>query len=210
MSKAALWITSSAPSTKARNSATIPAKRGLSARNARVSPVPSCAPISNSRSGLRYLWNVRPVGRRSISSTQPISTTRLPFFHSRPVVSVSRMMWRMCRQARDLDWMDERKLRRSNSAGATHGFAQRRQLAGGALADRLVARQHVDAFVVGVAGMSLHPAPVDAVAAAGLVQALPQVAVLDRVATGGLPAAPDPVRHPQGDALAHVLGVGVQ
>ena len=37
----------------------------------------------------RALEELRPVGRRSSNSTQPISTTRLPFCHSSPVVSVS-------------------------------------------------------------------------------------------------------------------------
>src|SRR3546814_10351788 len=78
------------------------------------------------------------------------------------------------------------------------------------LLDGLVAGEDVDALVVGVARMPLHPAPIDLVASGGRVQALPQVAVLDRCAAGRLPVAAQPVGHPFGDALAHVLRVGVQ
>src|SRR3546814_9822896 len=71
--------------------------------------------------------------------------------------------------------------------------------------DGLIAGEDVDALVVGVARMPLHPAPVDLVAPGGRVQALPQVAVLDRCAAGRLPVAAQPVGHPLGDALAPVL-----
>src|SRR5690606_34696601 len=74
----------------------------------------------------------------------------------------------------------------------------------------LVARKVIDALVVGIARVPLHPAPVDHVAAGRGVQALPEVAVLDGIAAGSFPAAADPVGHPQGDALADVLRVGVQ
>src|SRR5690606_758056 len=121
-----------------------------------------------------------PLGRRSSSSTQPISTTRLPFFHSRPVVSVSRMIWRI---VPSLPRRGPRLLGRG-------------------------ARDRVHALVVRVAIVALDPAPLDLVALAGRVQALPQVAVLDRVAAGGLPAAAHPAGHPLGDALAHVLRIG--
>src|SRR5690606_7921098 len=187
---------------KARNSSAIAANLGLSARKSRVRPVTSCAPGSNSRSGWMYWWYVRPVGRRSTSSTQPISTTRLPFFHSRPVVSVSRTIWRMVGN------------RESGIGNRESGIGNRERLQhgprGGLELDGLVAGEHVDALVVGIARMPLHPAPVDAVASGRRVQALPEVAVLDRAAAGGLPVAAQPVGHPFGDALAHVLRVGVQ
>ena len=41
-------------------------------------PWTSKAMSSIARSGLTYLWNVRPVGMWLISSTQPISITRSP------------------------------------------------------------------------------------------------------------------------------------
>jgi len=41
------------------------------------------------------------------------------------------------------------------------------------------------------------------------VQLAPQVLVLHRLAVGGLPAPALPAGHPFGDALLHVLGVGV-
>src|SRR5690606_17769362 len=62
------------------------------------------------------------------------------------------------------------------------------------------ARELVDAFVVRIAAVAPDPAPVDAMSRAGGVQPFPQVAVLDRAATGGAPVAPDPVGHPFGDA----------
>src|SRR6478736_1659353 len=68
----------------------------------------------------------------------------------------------------------------------------------------------VDAFVVDVAGVALHPLPGDLVARVRRGEPLPQVLVLHRVAGGGLPAAPDPVGQPLADALLHVLRVGVQ
>src|SRR5690606_7790850 len=107
---------------------------------------------------------LRPLGRRSSSSTQPISTTRLPFFHSRPVVSVSRMIWRI---------------------GASLPRRGPGLLGGGT-------RDRVHALVVRVAVVALHPAPLDLVALAGRVQPLPQVTVLDRIAAGGLPATAHP------------------
>src|SRR5688572_1380487 len=50
--------------------------------------------------------------------------------------------------------------------------------------DRLVARQQVHAFVIRIAGVALDPAPFDGVALGGDMQALPEVAVLDRIAAG--------------------------
>src|SRR5690606_380265 len=113
-------------------------------------------------------WKVRPVGRRSSSSTQPISTMRLPFSQDRPVVSVSRTIWRtgLVYPALRLDLLRGR------------------------------ARQRVHPLVVRIAVVALDPAPVHAVALAGGVQPLPQVAVLHRVAAGGLPVAPHPAGHP--------------
>src|SRR5690606_11206588 len=67
------------------------------------------------------------------------------------------------------------------------------------------ARELVYALVVRIAAVALDPAPVDAVSRAGRVQAFPQVAVLDRAAAGCAPVAAEPVGHPFGDALAHVL-----
>ena len=72
------------------------------------------------------------------------------------------------------------------------------------------ARQHIDAFVVRVAVMALDPLPFDPVPAGGGMQALPQVAVLHRIAARRPPAAAHPARHPFGDALAHVLRIDVQ
>src|SRR5690606_2697063 len=91
------------------------------------------------------------------------------------------------------------------------GGAGRSGSAGGCLEpQRLVARQDIDALVVGVTGMALHPAPVDDMAAGGGMQPLPEVAVLHRGTATGLPAATDPAGHPLGDALADVLRVGVE
>src|SRR3990167_6937145 len=55
------------------------------------------APSSISRSGCRYTWKCRPVRRRPISSTQPISMIRWPSPTGIPVVSVSRTTLRTLR-----------------------------------------------------------------------------------------------------------------
>src|SRR5258708_6673496 len=64
-------------------------------------------------------------------------------------------------------------------------------------------------FVLGVPGVALHPVPFDPVPSRQLVEALPQVDILDRLLAGGAPVAPFPVVHPLGDAFLHVLRVGV-
>src|SRR5580658_2573631 len=71
-------------------------------------------------------------------------------------------------------------------------------------------RQPVGAFVVLVAGVALYPAPVHLVTQARLVEAPPQVLVLDRALAHRAPAARLPERQPLGDAGLHVLAVGVQ
>src|SRR5690606_8954067 len=92
--------------------------------------------------------------------------------------------------------------------GVEHDLAHAASLPSQALG--FGAREHVDAIVVRIAAVALAPAPIDAVARTGRMQALPQVPVLDRGAAGGAPVAPYPVWHPLGDALADVLRIGVQ
>src|SRR3954452_18864842 len=74
----------------------------------------------------------------------------------------------------------------------------------------LRARQLVGAFVVGVPGMALQPAPLDPVPLAGGIEPFPQVLILDRLLVGGAPAALAPAVDPLGDALAQVLAVSEQ
>src|SRR5699024_5779228 len=54
---------------------------------------------SISRSGCVYKCRLLPVSRRFSTSTQPTSIMRWPWAGSRPVVSVSRTIWRMCSAA---------------------------------------------------------------------------------------------------------------
>src|SRR5258706_9814316 len=74
--------------------------------------------------------------------------------------------------------------------------------------DSLV-RQPVGSFVLHVAGVAFHPMPLDLMQRRELVQASPQVDVLDRLPVSGAPAAALPGSHPLGDALLHVLRVRV-
>src|SRR3989441_1783036 len=74
---------------KSRKARAMSAKRGLSARNSRVSPCTLSAPSSTSRCGFRYAWKRRSLRRRLRISTQPSSITRSPSLGFIPVVSVS-------------------------------------------------------------------------------------------------------------------------
>ena len=70
--------------------------------------------------------------------------------------------------------------------------------------------QLVGPLVAGVAGMALHPAPVDAPGAVQRIQRLPQVAVLDRLARRRQPAAGLPFGDPARDAVLDVAAVGME
>src|SRR2546427_1311992 len=74
---------------KSRKARAMSAKRGLSARNSRVSPCTLSAPSSTSRCGFRYTWKCRGLMLRLRISTQPSSMTRSPSLGFNPVVSVS-------------------------------------------------------------------------------------------------------------------------
>src|SRR5258708_11597037 len=69
-------------------------------------------------------------------------------------------------------------------------------------------RQPVGALVLRVPGVAPHPVPFDLVQGRELVQALPQVKILDRLLVCGSPVALLPVVHPLRDAFLHVLRVG--
>src|SRR2546430_1341139 len=74
------------------------------------------------------------------------------------------------------------------------------------LALRGAHRERVGVFVLGVTGVTAHPAPLDGVAGRGLHQLLPQREVLDRAALAA-PAAGDPSRYPLRHSLDQVLRV---
>ena len=73
-----------------------------------------------------------------------------------------------------------------------------------------VARQLIGAFVLGVAGVALDPVPAHLVRLQRGVEPLPQLGILHRLLVGGAPAVALPAVDPAGDALAHILAVGVR
>src|SRR5665647_436866 len=73
-----------------------------------------------------------------------------------------------------------------------------------------VACQLIGALVCIVAGMALDPVPAHLMRLQRGVEALPQFDVLDRLLVGGAPAVPLPAMDPAGDALTHILAVGVE
>src|SRR5947207_15908731 len=58
--------------------------------------------------------------------------------------------------------------------------------------------------------MSRHPAPFDRVAGAELIEPLPEILILHRLAVGGAPAGRLPRRKPLRDPAPHVFGIGVE
>ena len=95
MSNGALWMIHSAPRANSTNSAATSRNLGLPLRSSQVIPCTSVAPASISRSGSTRKCTVRPVARRSTTSSAANSMIRWPCFGSSPVVSVSMMIWRM-------------------------------------------------------------------------------------------------------------------
>src|SRR4249920_3372362 len=71
-----------------------------------------------------------------------------------------------------------------------------------------LARQLIGAFVFGVAGVALDPVPAHFMRLQRVIEALPQLGVLDRLLVGGSPAVLLPAMDPAGDALADILAVG--
>src|SRR5882757_10655840 len=72
------------------------------------------------------------------------------------------------------------------------------------------ARQLIGAFVDGVAGVALDPMPAHLMLVQRRIQPLPQIDILDRLLVRGTPAVLLPAMDPAGDALTHVLAVGVE
>ena len=58
--------------------------------------------------------------------------------------------------------------------------------------------------------VAAHPYPLDVVLLDQFVQLHPEIDVLDRFPVHGAPAALFPIVNPGGDAVVHVLGIGVQ
>src|SRR6185437_3456016 len=85
----------SAPRANSTKRAAMSAKRGSPARSSRVIPWTSVAPGSMSRSGSILTCRSRPVTRRSTISTAASSMIRWSWRQSSPVVSVSRVIWRI-------------------------------------------------------------------------------------------------------------------
>src|SRR5262245_42147849 len=71
-------------------------------------------------------------------------------------------------------------------------------------------RERIRPLVLWMAGVALHPVPLDLVLGDDRIELAPQVLVLDRLLVGGAPAAALPVADPGGDALHHVDRVGVE
>src|ERR1700722_15233569 len=72
------------------------------------------------------------------------------------------------------------------------------------------ARKLVGALVDVVAGMTLDPVPAHLVLVQRCIEPLPKIDVLDRLLVGGAPAVLLPAVDPAGDALPHILAVGVE
>src|SRR4051812_43625749 len=87
----------SAPARYSRSSSAMAVNLGLSRRNSLLMPWTLSASSCESRSGFRYQCLLLPVSLRATSSTQPISMMRSPPSADKPVVSVSRTIWRIGR-----------------------------------------------------------------------------------------------------------------
>lgn len=70
--------------------------------------------------------------------------------------------------------------------------------------------EFVAALVFGVAGVAFDPLPDDLVTADGVVEGAPEVGIFHGLFGGGFPLVAFPAEEPLGDAVADVLGVGVQ
>src|SRR5882672_5578067 len=70
-------------------------------------------------------------------------------------------------------------------------------------------RQAIDAFIAGVARVTLYPVPGDAVTDHERIELLPEVDVLHRLLVGRAPVAALPVADPGRDAVLDVLRVGI-
>src|SRR5882724_5564767 len=73
-----------------------------------------------------------------------------------------------------------------------------------------VAGELVGALVLVMAGVALDPVPAHLVRLQRRIEPLPQLGVLDRLLVRGAPAVFLPAMDPAGDALAHILAVGIE
>src|SRR6266850_3140411 len=163
---------------------------------------------------------------------------RCPSDGSRPVVSVSRMIWRMKFRGEERGWRDEGKTwtraqrfqdakqtssRRSSLVSLRSSLVPHPSplvpaphpsslipLPSAQLSGDAAIRELIRAFVAGIAVVAAHPYPLDVVLLDQFVQLHPEIDVLDRFPVRGAPAALFPVVNPGGDAVVHVLGIGVQ
>ena len=74
--------------------------------------------------------------------------------------------------------------------------------------DGTPAGEFIGAFILVVTHMALDPVPAHRMALFGLLQPLPQLDILHRLASGGAPAILLPALDPAGDAAAQIAGVG--
>src|SRR6202012_4107273 len=73
-----------------------------------------------------------------------------------------------------------------------------------------VACELIGALVLVMAGMALDPVPAYLVRLERLLATLPQFGILHRLLVGGAPAVLLPAVNPPGDALPHILAVGIE
>src|SRR5579872_2808001 len=89
-------------------------------------------------------------------------------------------------------WIIAARLAIAPAVGAADVVLERR-FVGFARGRDGAARERVGALVLGMAGVALDPAPMHLVSVQRLVEALPQVDVLDRLLVGGAPAVLLPI-----------------
>src|SRR5437764_651268 len=112
---------------------------------------------------------------------------------------------------RDTDQRDEAIFLADGNADFTKAIGMELDASGNGLG----IRSHrysmlVGALVLVMAGMALDPVPAHLVRLQRLIEALPQLDILDRLLVRGAPAVALPTVDPTRDALPHVLAVGIE
>src|SRR6202171_2428360 len=124
--------------------------------------------------------------------------------HARPCAGHPRLYWRLI--VEDVDGRDKPGHDGETSRRLWSIFPRLLQ----SRHREAIPRQLIGALVGVVAGVALDPMPAHLMLVQRCVEALPQVDVLDRLFVRGAPAVLLPAIDPAGDALTHILAVGVE